>query len=415
VAAATYGVAGEMTGLSYFGFNETRTFNSLLQMTQQTVSNGMSNVMDMQYNYTMGANNGRITSSVDGVIGETLNYGYDSLNRLSSAAAAGWSQQYGYDGFGNLTSKSAAGAYPAYGAQFDPATNHQLGVTYDANGNPDGGGGNVYDVENRMIAGPGNYSYDHAGKRVIKRQDATTYELYFYGLGGQKLETLTCVPDNYGGSTCTAAYNVYFAGKLVKSKGAVVATDRLGSVRASLWGATLEQFRYYPYGEDRTSTADGREKFGTYMRDNLGQDYADQRYYGVGTGRFGSADRSDSGTPTGPSTWNRYSYVQGDPVNFGDPQGLMARPVGCGADGTDYCISSSVVDPISRRSICASIDCPGLKAQPWMVWRFRRLCRLGAHDGLRIQAEWALDSLAAFRFTPGSILAGSINHCGGDL
>ena len=83
---------------------------------------------------------------------------------------------------------------------------------------------------------------------------------------------------------CTAKYNVYFGGKLVKSNGAVVATDRLGSVRAN---STGERMTYYPYGEERTSTADGREKFGTYMRDSVTQDYADQRYYGVGTGGSG--------------------------------------------------------------------------------------------------------------------------------
>ena len=57
VATASYGVAGEMLGLSYFGYSETRTYNNLLQMTRQTVS-GM---MDMQYVYQAGANNGRIT------------------------------------------------------------------------------------------------------------------------------------------------------------------------------------------------------------------------------------------------------------------------------------------------------------------------------------------------------------------
>ena len=58
VASASYGAAGQITNLSYFGWSETRTFNSLLQMTQQTVSNGSSNVMDQQYLYTSGANNG---------------------------------------------------------------------------------------------------------------------------------------------------------------------------------------------------------------------------------------------------------------------------------------------------------------------------------------------------------------------
>ena len=75
----------------------------------------------------------------------------------------------------------------------------------------------------------------------------------------------------------------------MKSKGVVVVTDRLGSVRANSNG---EFMSYYPYGEERTSTADNREKFGTYTRDSTTQDYADQRYYAVGMGRFNSADPS---------------------------------------------------------------------------------------------------------------------------
>jgi len=42
--------------------------------------------------------------------------------------------------------------------------------------------------------------------------------------------------------------------------------------------------------EEKTSRADGREKFGTYYRDSTGQDYADQRYHASGTGSFFTAD-----------------------------------------------------------------------------------------------------------------------------
>src|SRR5205809_7296843 len=80
--------------------------------------------------------------------------------------------------------------------------------------------------------------------------------------------------------------------------------------------------RYYPYGEERTSTADGREKFGTYVRDSSTQDYADQRYYGVGTGRFTTPDPMKVGNASDPGNWNKYAYVGGDPVNFNDAAGL---------------------------------------------------------------------------------------------
>src|SRR5271169_6064063 len=95
--------------------------------------------------------------------------------------------------------------------------------------------------------------------------------------------TLSSVPNQYGGFWWTTATNVYFGSKLIRSNGLTVATDRLGSARANSNG---ERMSYYPYGEERTSTADGREKFGTYFRDTTGQDYADQRYYAVGSGRF---------------------------------------------------------------------------------------------------------------------------------
>ena len=65
-------------------------------------------MMDMEYVYTAGQNNGRITQSVDGIAGETVNYTYDPLNRLASASATNgtWGQSYAYDGFGNVTQKS---------------------------------------------------------------------------------------------------------------------------------------------------------------------------------------------------------------------------------------------------------------------------------------------------------------------
>jgi RHS repeat-associated protein len=126
------------------------------------------------------------------------------------------------------------------------------------------------------------------------------------------------------------AYNVYFGGKLVLSKGVVVVTDRLGSVRSS-GGAPSEQISYFPYGEERTTTADNREKFGTYMRDNPGQDYADQRYYAVGMGRFMTPDPSGSAAARDelPVSWNLFGYAHGDPINRYDPRG---RSADCPAD-----------------------------------------------------------------------------------
>jgi RHS repeat-associated protein len=254
-----------------------------------------------------------------------VNYTYDSLNRLVNAAATdgAFSQSYTYDGFGNLTSKSAAGFYPAYSATFNPANNQQNGVAYDANGNQTQQG--TYDVSNRLVTSSNgqSYNYDYRGKRIVKWTGGTA-ELYFYGIDGKKLTTLQCDSN----LNCSSpAYNVSFAGRLVQSKGHTVATDRLGSVR---WTAGPVGYVYFPYGEERTISPNDTEKFGTYTRDSSGQDYADQRYYGVGTGRFWSADSAPASLAN-PGSLNKYTYANGDPVNFNDPRGL--DPI-CGPDGT---------------------------------------------------------------------------------
>jgi len=89
VASATYGVAGEIASMSYFGMSETRQYNNLFQLTRQTATSGQSTVMDMQYKFTAAANNGRIYQSIDGVTGETVDYTYDPLSRLTKAETEG--------------------------------------------------------------------------------------------------------------------------------------------------------------------------------------------------------------------------------------------------------------------------------------------------------------------------------------
>lgn len=54
-------------------------------------------------------------------------------------------------------------------------------------------------------------------------------------------------------------------------------------------------------------------------------DYANNRYYSNAYGRFMTPDRSwRSANLKNPQSWNRYSYVVGDPVNRNDPSGLCS-------------------------------------------------------------------------------------------
>jgi RHS repeat-associated protein len=82
------------------------------------------------------------------------------------------------------------------------------------------------------------------------------------------------------------------------------------------------------YGDEITSTANDREKFGTYTRDSYtGLDYARQRYFASTYGRFTTPDPAAASIhPSNPGTWDRYVYVNDDPINLNDPNGLAPCP-----------------------------------------------------------------------------------------
>lgn len=336
VSATTYGPSNEllsMTGQLY----ETRTYNSMLQLTQLYMSGGSVYV---NYNYPATQNNGKIASQTDINTGEQVVYTYDALNRLASATATNnsWGQSYSYDGFGNLTDQNVTvGSAPTYHVYPDPTTNHVGSV--DANGNTIAVTGAVYDVENRFTGVGYNYQYAYApgNKRVWRGvystnggvTTLTTDEITFWSVSGQKLATYTMQGSGNGPSNPPSitfnlgAANYSFGGKLIGhySNGSftAISADRLGSVG-----------KYYPYGQEKgTGNPATGEKFTGYFRDSeTGLDYAVNRYHAPGTGRFLTPDpyraiSTGPANPTVPASWNRYAYVQGDPINFHDPDGLI--------------------------------------------------------------------------------------------
>ncbi len=336
VSGVTYSPANQILSLATSTFTETSTYNANLQL-QTLVSGSYS----YQYNYVAGQNNGRLYSIVDNSSGETIKYLYDSLNRLIQASGlydphGSWSQQFTYDGFGNLTQKIGTNAPNNLTINVDPTTNRLTGngAVYDANGNLTQYTNTLanitftYDSLNRLATATGwnggsgntaNYGYDASNQRVYSNITAggvTTETFFFYGADGKKLGVWT-IPSL--SSTFTlVSLNTWFGGRLLKPQ------DRLNSIG-----------KYFPYGEDRVNPTpanppNGQEKFATYTRDaETGLDYAYQRYYTAGLGRFMTPDPLDaSATPTAPQSWNRYDYTHGDPINHLDPTG--AYP--CGGD-----------------------------------------------------------------------------------
>jgi RHS repeat-associated protein len=267
-------------------------------------------------------------------------------------------------------------------------------VNYDANGNQIGDQVHtnyVWNVENRMVQqltpasgggwyGGTGYSYDPSGRRAMKNVNADpagtvtgtgygagTWEFYLYGLNGRKMATIDCGYATGHLQSCqVTGQNAYFAGQMIAEGGWSVVTDRLGSVRANGYSDS-GNIKYFPYGAEQTATTEGVTKFATYIRDAVGQDYAEQRYYSAGIGRFWSVDPGGIATsnPRNPISWNRYAYVNDDPVNIYDPSGGIANcPPGTFPAGTGfnmYCASPNLCDdaPLLCMSYGPAYGSPG--------------------------------------------------------
>jgi RHS repeat-associated protein len=319
----TYNAAGQLTAMTTNAYTETRQYNANLQLIRLAAGGGQG--VDLSYTYPTSGNNGRISQMTDNVTLEQVNYTYDVLNRLTQAG----SMTFAYDGFGNLTQQGQTYL------SIDANTNriNSAGYQYNANGNV------------TQTPGPATYSYDVANRLVLngaiynprnQRVFDGTY-IYLYTPEG-KLAGRYTPYWSYGGSQALlppgGQPNVYFGGKLIQEQGQWVMTDRLGSVRLH---ATNGRSSYQPYGAEVAPTSDQRTKFATYYRDSAGLDYAGQRYYSNVTGRFLTPDPGGmAADASDPGSWNRYAYVQGDPMNFSDRHGLIRDAEDC-IDDPDAC------------------------------------------------------------------------------
>lgn len=216
----------------------------------------------------------------------------------------------------------------------------QKNYTYDAAGNVTNDGVHTYqyDAENRIVSVDGGstaqYSYDQNNRRIKKAVGSATTHYVWEG---------SQVVAEHDGTTGTVLTDYIYSGSRMIAKfeaGAVryLLGDRL-SVRLVLdaSGNVTGRQAHLPYGEDfAASGAQEKHHFSSYEKDGeSGIDYAINRGYSAGHGRFLSADPyRASGYEVDPQSWNRYSYGRNNPVDFADPLGLLISAVNGGSLGT---------------------------------------------------------------------------------
>ena len=207
------------------------------------------------------------------------------------------------------------------------------GVSYDAAGNV------TADPRFRNL----EYQYDANGrmKQSSQPNGVNPVKAIFDG-GGQRVAT------KFNGALAIMVYDAM--GKLVVEYGQTalatasiqyIMADHQGSTRlvTSRSGAVYSRHDYQPFGEELNAGLGMRtmdQKFNT--QDNVRQKYTGMetddatgmahtlwRKYDGQSGRWTSPDPySGSMTTADPQSFNRYTYVNNDPINRVDPSGLIS-------------------------------------------------------------------------------------------
>lgn len=333
-------------------------------------------LQNLSYSYDVNGNLTRVSNSSNTSDAISVQYGYDDLDRLTSASStavasgSNYSHTFAYDSLGNITNKSDKGSYTYTGTGYaNPhAATGIAGITYtyDRNGNvasSTAGLANLWNYKNQLTYSANGlttttYAYDHSGSRV-KFSNGTIMTRY--------------PSDIYSVTGATSTKQVLANGQLVatiEGTGANASvmydyTDHLSgtNVVADANGQIVEGINYYPYGEirldDKVGMFDQKKKYaGSVFDTDTGLNYMNARYQDSRVGRFMSQDpvfwQLSSVLLADPQQLNSYSYARNNPIIYKDPLGLYNIKTGAvekgdtlsqirglinGLNGTSYSVS----------------------------------------------------------------------------
>lgn len=345
------------------GAVESYAYNSRLQVTSLDLTKSSTQLQHYDYKYGVydpgtntldeTKNNGQI-ARIEGLIATVKqwqqNFAYDSLGRLDSAREfrGDNSQQsylinYDYDVFGNRKQKQAQNQnnpftqYWTEDSDIVSTTNRfAANVVYDDAGNV------LTDQKFRQL----KFQYDANNRqKQFSNLDDTGVVVSVYDAGGQRVATQV-----NNSLTNVLVYDA--SGKLVAEYGSAATggtqyhfSDAQGSPRAitSNTGAIVSRHDYAPFGEEigdsigmRTpgqgygAGDNARQKYaGMETDDTTGMAHTLWRQYDSRSGRWTAPDPyGGSMSVASPQSFNRYSYVDNDPINLTDPKGLVPNVPG---------------------------------------------------------------------------------------
>ncbi len=297
-SAAGYQPFGPLNALTYGnGVAETRSFDPDYRLTGITAS-----VQNLVYGYDA-ANN--VRSIADGInASNTQGFGYDALNRVSSATGAYGQLGYGYDANGNRVSETSSAS--------DDGLASIASLTYSQSGRL----ATVSNATQQLT----QYTYDAFGRRIVKVGSTTATTHYQYAFDGSLLE------ESDAQGNVQVDY-VYLHGRpiaTIQADGSVhyLHDDRLGTPLAATdsGGTVVWNTTYQPFGQISnapTVIAQDLRLPGQEADVETGLNHNGFRNYAPGLGRYLEAD------PIGlRGGTNRYAYANGNPIAETDRLGL---------------------------------------------------------------------------------------------
>jgi RHS repeat-associated protein len=358
IKSATYAAHGEIASMvsgyetGFAGITTTNSYNSRLQPSTLSAAAPAGTVFSVTYDFHAGSgDNGnvwKITNNLDStrpVIG-TVSYGYDALNRISSASTSGtdctvevngltknWGENYSIDAWGNLNTISPSKC-SAEGLSLSSSVKNQInGDCYDSAGNLQGGSCSsptyVYDGANRLSSTAGyTYSYDPGGRRM-KKANGSTGTAYFFDPSSNVL-----AESDLSGNIQNEY--IFFVGKRVARRDSsgyahYYFSDHLGSssVITNDLGVVEEEEDFYPYGGSRHIINNAAQHYHFAGKERDGEsnlDYLGARFYSSAYGRFFVPDPTQlkRSRLSDPQRLNLYAYAVSNPLSFVDPDGRDA-------------------------------------------------------------------------------------------
>ncbi|MEW5788554.1 MAG: RHS repeat-associated core domain-containing protein [Pseudomonadota bacterium] len=317
------------------GLTTTRGYSPQQGRLTSILTNGPNGtVQDRLFDYD---NVGNLESRSDAVRAITESFGYDNLDRLTSASGGGTNITAQYDPLGNLTYRSDVGTYQYAGTRPHAVSSISGTVntsfSYDGNGNMLSGRGSTITWFNYNLpatitkAGQTNFLYDYDHARAQQTAPDGTVTRYVNDLGIHYEKEIK-------GSLTEYKHSLMAGGKLIgeyvsRSDGTnstrYFHTDHLGSIEVVTdeAGAVIARYAFDPWGKRTTVSGDGTladQGFtGHEMLDN-GFIHMGGRIYDPVIGRMLSADPYIQAPYLGQNL-NRYSYVLNNPLRFTDPDG----------------------------------------------------------------------------------------------